>query len=66
MRKAKDSFRSAADVTDPTQQQALWAKAKQEYEMVSRQAIVYSMYARKQRSVMVSSNFAVGTKFPRR
>ena len=53
IRKARDSFRSSASVTDKQQQQELWTKAKQQYDVVSRQAIVYSLYARKQRSVMV-------------
>ena len=54
VRKAKDSFRASAGVSDSQEQQALWSKAKEQYDVIARQAIVYSLYARKQRSVMVS------------
>jgi hypothetical protein len=32
---------------------AAWAKAKADFEVVKRQAIVYSIYHRKQKSIMV-------------
>jgi hypothetical protein len=33
----------------------LWQQAKQEMEVVKRQAVVYSMYARPQKNIMVSA-----------
>lgn len=52
-RRAGDSFRAHAAVTDAGKQQALWEQANKDLEVVKRQALVYSLYGRKQRSVMV-------------
>lgn len=51
-RKARDAFAASAPI-DIAGQQALLQRAKQELEAVKRQAVVYALYARKQRSVMV-------------
>ncbi len=52
-RKARQDFRAHVDETDPAAADALWAQAKAELKVWQRQATVYSLYARPQKSVMV-------------
>ncbi len=47
-RKTREDFRANGEVT-----QDLWSKAQQQLELVKRQAVVYSMYARDIPNVMV-------------
>lgn len=56
LRKARDTFRANASVTEAAKQQELLETARKELEAVKRQVLVYSLYARKQRSVMVNSH----------
>ncbi|KAK9843445.1 hypothetical protein WJX81_002999 [Elliptochloris bilobata] len=51
-RKAREDFRAHASEADPAAAQALWAQAKDELKVWTRQATVYSLYARPQKSVM--------------
>ena len=52
-RKARQDFRAHASEADPAAADALWAQAKAELKVWQRQATVYSLYARPQKSVMV-------------
>ncbi|CAL8467311.1 g6848 [Coccomyxa elongata] len=51
-RKAKEGFRAHREETDAQKLSGLLQDAKQELEVVKRQSLVYSMYARKQKSIM--------------
>lgn len=52
-RKAIEGFRAHKGETDAQKLSELLQDAKQELEVVKRQSLVYSMYARKQKSIMV-------------
>ena len=52
-RKTKADFRSNAKQTDKAVVEQLWLQAKQDLEVAKRQALVYSLYGSKQKSVMV-------------
>ncbi len=52
-RKAKEGFRAHKGETDAQKLSELLQDAKQELEVVKRQSLVYSMYARRQKSIMV-------------
>ena len=54
-RKARDEFRAHKQDADPAALSKLWSHAKEELEAVRRQAMVYHLYARQHKSVMVSS-----------
>ena len=54
-RRAKQDFRQHAAETDAARIDQLWSKAQEDFAVTQRQRIVYSMYAPKQKSVMVSS-----------
>lgn len=51
-RRAREQFKEASKVSDEGQSMELWSKGKETIEMVKRQAVVYQLYARKQKSVM--------------
>ncbi|KAK9823181.1 hypothetical protein WJX72_000887 [[Myrmecia] bisecta] len=51
-RKTKEDFRAHKAEADASVVEQLWTKAKSEYEIAKRQAVVYGMYARCQRSIM--------------
>ncbi|BDA40397.1 probable LYR motif-containing protein 4 [Coccomyxa sp. Obi] len=51
-RKAREGFRAHKGETDAQKLSELLQDAKQELEVVKRQSLVYSMYARKQKSIM--------------
>ncbi|KAL3139602.1 hypothetical protein ABBQ38_003920 [Trebouxia sp. C0009 RCD-2024] len=51
-RKAKVDFRSHAAETDKAIVSKLWTQAKLDLEVARRQAVVYSLYGSKQKSVM--------------
>lgn len=51
-RKTKADFRSNAKQTDKAVVEQLWLQAKQDLEVAKRQALVYSLYGSKQKSVM--------------
>jgi LYR motif-containing protein 4 len=51
-RRAREQFKEASKVSDEGQLTELWSKGKETIEMVKRQAVVYQLYARKQKSVM--------------
>lgn len=52
-RRAREGFVDARSVTDTAALEQLWQRARQELEVVRRQSVVYSLYARKHKSVMV-------------
>lgn len=52
-RKAKVDFRSHAAETDKAVVDQLWTQAKLDLDIARRQALVYSLYGSKQKSVMV-------------
>ena len=54
-RKAKVDFRSHAAETDKAVIDQLWTQAKLDLDVAKRQALVYSLYGSKQKSVMVIS-----------
>ena len=54
-RRAKQDFRQHAAETDAAKIDQLWSKAQEDFAVTQRQRLVYSMYAPKQKSVMVSS-----------
>lgn len=54
-RRAKQDFRQHAAETDAAKLDQLWTKAQEDFAVTQRQRVVYSMYAPKQKSVMVSS-----------
>lgn len=54
-RKAKVDFRSHAAETDKAVIDQLWTQAKLDLDAARRQALVYSLYGSKQKSVMVIS-----------
>ena len=54
-RKAKVDFRSHAAETDKAVVGQLWTQAKLDLDIARRQALVYSLYGSKQKSVMVIS-----------
>lgn len=58
-RKAKVDFRSNAAETDKAVVNTLWTQAKLDLEVARRQALVYSLYGSKQKSVMVIKLSAV-------
>ena len=53
LRRAKQDFRQHRDDADKAAVAELIQEAKQFLEVVKRQAVVYSMYARKHKSIMV-------------
>ena len=53
-----DEFRAHRAETDSAALSRLWNHAKQELEAVKRQAMVYSLYAREHKSVMVRPSLA--------
>ena len=53
-RRAKQDFRQHAAETDAARIDQLWSKAQEDFAVTQRQRLVYSMYAPKQKSVMVS------------
>ena len=55
-RKAKNDFRSHASETDQAAVAQLWSQAKADLEVAKRQALVYSLYGSKQKSVMVTAD----------
>lgn len=55
-RRAREGFHDAAALSEGAALQQLWQHAKQELEVVRRQSVVYSLYARKHKSVMVSGS----------
>ena len=52
-RKAGEEFRQHAGASDSTAVQQLVANAKEQLQLVQRQAIVYTLFARKNKSIMV-------------
>ena len=52
-RKAKQDFRKHKDETDKLIINDYWRKALEAMEVVQRQAVVYKLYARKHKSIMV-------------
>ncbi len=52
-RKAKADFRSNAAQTDKAAVEQMWTQAKRDLEVAKRQALVYSLYGSRQKSVMV-------------
>ena len=54
-RKARNDFRSHAAETDTAAVETLWSQAKQDLEIARRQALVYSLYGSRQKSVMVKA-----------
>jgi hypothetical protein len=52
-RRAKEGFAESQSITDAAALEQLWQRAKEELEVVKRQAVVYGLYARKHKSVMV-------------
>ncbi len=52
-RKAREDFRAHAKDVDVSAADALLKRAKAELKVWERQAVVYSLYARPQKSVMV-------------
>lgn len=59
-RKARQDFRAHVVEADPVAADALWAQAKAELKVWQRQATVYSLYARPQKSVMVPPRTSCG------
>jgi hypothetical protein len=63
-RKAREEFRAHMDERDPVALSNLLSKARSDLKVVERQSVVYSMYGRKQRSIMVSFQCNLQTKIP--
>jgi hypothetical protein len=55
-RRAKEAFSATPEASKAEE---LMQTARKEYEVVKRQAIVFSLYARKQKNVMVSWIFLI-------
>jgi hypothetical protein len=55
LRRSKEGFRQAAHESDSAKLQQLWQRASSELEVVKRQSIVYQLYGRKHKNVLVSS-----------
>ena len=53
-RRAQEAFRGPKSSADAAAVEQQWQRAKEELEVVKRQSVVYSLYARKHKSVMVS------------
>jgi hypothetical protein len=53
-RRTKEGFRAGQGVTDTNQIEQMWSKAKEEAALVQRQSVVYSLFSRKQKNIMVS------------
>ena len=53
LRRAREGFREGQHERDSGVLQQLWGRAQHELEVVKRQRTVYSLYARKQKSVLV-------------
>ena len=53
-RKARTQFRRYASETDSAVISQVWTQAKKDIDVARRQALVYSLYGSKQKSVMVS------------
>ncbi|KAG2490881.1 hypothetical protein HYH03_010798 [Edaphochlamys debaryana] len=51
-RRAKESFRESAGVTDPSAVQSLLKRGREELELVKRQSTVYGLYGRKFKNVL--------------
>lgn len=64
-RKAREDFRAHASEADPAVAEALWARAKDELKVWTRQGTVYSLYARPQKSVMVRPSQVARQSRPR-
>jgi LYR motif-containing protein 4 len=52
-RRAKEAFHEHAAEVDASKLQQFWTKAHSELELVRRQAMVYTLFARKHKSIMV-------------
>lgn len=52
-RRAGERFREMQKTVEPEVADKAWAKALQDLEVAKRQAVVYGLYARKQKSIMV-------------
>lgn len=51
-RRAKEAFHEAASVSNPATVSSLIKQAKEELELVKRQALVYALYARRVKNVL--------------
>ncbi len=54
-RRTKEAFREHSGDADAGALQKLWAKAQSDYDLVRRQATVYTLFARKHKSIMVGA-----------
>ena len=54
LRRAQEDFHINAGQQDATIVQSLWSKALNDLEVVRRQSLVYKLYSRKLKNVMVS------------
>jgi hypothetical protein len=52
-RRAQEEFHKHAAEVDANRIQQFWAKAQSDLELVRRQAMVYTLFARKHKSIMV-------------
>ncbi len=52
-RRAREGFEESASVTDPSAIKSLLAAGKQELEVAKRQSLVYQLYGRKYKNVLV-------------
>ncbi len=55
MRRAKLGFREGASETDPAKQSSLVASAQDHLQTVKRQSLVYGIYARKIKNILVGA-----------
>lgn len=53
-RRVREGFRTEVTAQNSSALDTVWKKAKSEFEVVKRQSVVYSLYAREHKSVMVS------------
>ncbi|GMH37363.1 hypothetical protein BSKO_05236 [Bryopsis sp. KO-2023] len=51
-RRAREGFEAQRKTTQPEAIEAAWKKAKEDLEVAKRQAVVYSLFSRPQKSVM--------------
>ncbi|XP_027167906.1 LYR motif-containing protein 4 [Coffea eugenioides] len=63
-RRTVDGFRHNKDISDPSSICAAFADGKSQLEVAKRQAVVYSLYAPKLKSIMELNHSALPEKLP--
>lgn len=61
-RRAKEEFHALAQSTDTAAAEAAWQHAQRQLDVWKRQSVVYGLYGRKVKTVMVSGQYCRGTQ----